>query len=248
MIQLFITDIDGCITDPFVTPNWKPFSEIRQMNLNSRFDKNIPPLTICTGRPMPYAEAMAQILDIRLPFLFESGGGMYDTKRNELIWNSALTKEREKEVVEIKDWVNKNLIEKYPSSIAEFAKFTDIGIINPNPNIICRNRDEAEVFIGENFPHFEVHFTEVSVNIILKKANKGEGIKILANHLGACLSEIAYIGDSSGDISCLKKVQLPFAPANAADPVKQVARVLKGKSTDGVLEAYQFIIEYNQNY
>lgn len=248
MIKLFITDLDGCMTDPFITPDWKTFSKIRQMNLNSHLDENIPPLTICTGRPMPYAEAMAQILGIRLPFLFESGGGMYDVNKNVLTWNTALTKEREQEVTEIKAWAKKHLIDTYPSSIAEFAKFTDIGIINPDSAIIYEIRDKAEEFIAKNFSHFEVHFTEVSVNIILKKANKGEGIKMIANHLGCDLSEIAYIGDSSGDIPGLKIVRLPFAPSNAADSVKQVARVLTGKSTHGVLQAYHSIIEYNLNY
>ena len=36
---------------------------------------------------------------------------------------------------------------------------------------------------------------------------------MIANHLGCDLSEIAYIGDSSGDIG-LKIVRLPFAPSN----------------------------------
>ncbi len=248
MIKLFITDLDGCITDPFVTPDWKTFSKVRQLNLNSHFDFNIPPLTICTGRPMPYAEAMAQILGIRLPFLFESGGGMYDVEKNELTWNPALTKEREDEVVEIKAWAKEHLIERFPSSIAEFAKFTDIGVINPDSSVIYKSRDLAEEFISANYPHFEVHFTEVSVNIILKKANKGEGIKMICEHLGFDLSEVAYIGDSSGDIPGLKIVKLPFAPANASPPVKEITHVLKGKSTDGVLEAYHAIIEYNLNY
>lgn len=248
MIKLFITDLDGCISDPFITPDWQAFSKVRNIHLNSHFDDNIPPLSICTGRPMPYAEAMAQILGIRLPFLFESGGGMYDVEKNKLTWTPFLTKERGEEVKELKAWAKSELIAAFPSSISEFTKFTDIGIINPDCNIIFEIRDIAEQHIQAHYPYFEVHFTEVSVNIILKKSNKAEGIKLLASHLGYDLSEIAYIGDSSGDISALKIVKLPFAPANATNPVKKVANVMKGKSTDGVLEAYYTIIEYNLNY
>jgi hydroxymethylpyrimidine pyrophosphatase-like HAD family hydrolase len=173
---------------------------------------------------------------------------MYDVEKNILTWNPALTKEREQEVVEIKAWAKERLIERFPSSIAEFAKFTDIGVINPDSKVIYESRDIATEYIDANYPHFEVHFTEVSVNIILKKANKGEGIRMITNHLGYDLTEIAYIGDSSGDIPGLKIVQLPFAPANASAPVKEIARVMTGKSTDGVLEAYHSIIEYNLNY
>ncbi|MCR9132574.1 MAG: HAD-IIB family hydrolase [bacterium] len=248
MIKLFITDLDGCVTDPFITPDWKAFSKIRQLNLNSHYDPNIPPLTICTGRPMPYAEAMAQILGIRIPFLFESGGGMYDVAKNELTWTPELNDERKREVKEIKKWAVEKFINSYEATIPEFAKFTDVGIINQNSEIIYEIRDASKEFISNNYPHFEVHHTEVSVNIILKKANKGEGIKMICKHFGYSLDEVAYIGDSSGDIPGLNIVKLPFAPVNAAEPVKQVADVMRGKSTDGVLEAYHKIIEYNINY
>ena len=247
MIKLFITDLDGCVSDPFITPNWDSFSQIRELNLNSNSENNIPPLTICTGRPMPYAEAMAQVLGIRLPFLFESGGGMYDVEKNVLTWNPALTKEREQEVVEIKEWAKELFLDKFPSCIPEFAKFTDIGVINPDTKLIYKIRDIAEEYISENYPHFEVHFTEISLNIILKEANKGEGIKWICNHFGYNLDEVAYIGDSSGDVPGLNIVGMPFAPANGADSVKSVpgVTVTNGKSTHGVLEAYHTIIKRN---
>lgn len=246
MIKLFITDLDGCVTDPFITPRWNFFSQIRALNLRSEDDLRIPRLTICTGRPMPYAEAMAQVLGIRLPFLFESGGGMYDVQKNQLMWTPALTKEREREVNEIKEWARVHLIEKYPSSIPEFAKFTDIGVINPDSDIINEITALSREYISANYEHFEVHHTEVSVNIILRQANKGEGIKWICRHLGYELNEVAYIGDSSGDIPGLRIVGQPFAPANAAPKVKQVARVMQGTSTEGVLQAYQLLVQFNQ--
>lgn len=246
MIKLFITDLDGCVTDPFTTPDWDAFSKIRELNLESENDLTIPPLSICTGRPMPYAEAMAQILGIKLPFIFESGGGMYDVVRNELIWTSALNQEKEEEIDEIKKWGRKIISEKYPTSIPEFAKHTDIGFINPDTSMIERIFQESIELVTEHFDSFEVHNTPVSVNIILKKANKGEGIKMLCKHLGYDLSEVAYIGDSSGDVPGLKIVGAPFAPNNAAKVAKDVAEVVQGNSTNGVLEAYFKIIERNR--
>src|SRR5690625_6436425 len=67
MIKLFVTDLDGCISYPYRTPNWEAIQEIRDLNIASRSIPEIPPLTICTGRPHPYAEAVAQWLDVRLP-------------------------------------------------------------------------------------------------------------------------------------------------------------------------------------
>jgi len=245
MIKLFITDLDGCMTDPFITPDWDAYSQIRALNLASKNDITIPPLSICTGRPMPYAEAQAQILGIRLPFVFESGGGMYDVESNKITWSSALTDQAKKEVLEIKAWSKEYLIKPNKAAIPEFAKFTDIGIIHQDTSLIDEMFDKSVEYISKKYDLFEVHKTEVSVNIILKKANKGEGIKMLCKHFGYELEEVAYIGDSSGDIPGLKIVGMPFAPSNAAQITKDVAEVTVGRSTKGVLEAYHKIIERN---
>src|SRR5690625_7499307 len=74
MIKLFVTDLDACISYPHRTPNWDAIQEIRDLCLANRSNPEIPPLTICTGSPHPYAEAVAQWLDVRLPFVFESAG------------------------------------------------------------------------------------------------------------------------------------------------------------------------------
>lgn len=245
MIKLFITDLDGCMTDPFITPDWGAYSKVRALNLKSSEDRSIPPLTICTGRPMPYAEAMAQILGVEIPFVFESGGGMYDVKNNKITWTPSLTDEVTKQVMEIKKWSQDNLIARYPGSIPEFAKYTDIGIIHQDASVIDEINKISLEFISERYPLFEVHYTPVSVNIILKKANKGQGIRMLCKELGLSLDEVAYIGDSSGDVPGLEIVGFPFAPVNAADPTKAVAKVTEGRATFGVLEAYHSIIEHN---
>lgn len=245
MIKLFITDLDGCMTDPFITPDWDAYSQIRALNLASNGDDSVPPLSICTGRPMPYAEAQAQVLGIRIPFVFESGGGMYDVVENKITWSKALTDQAKREVLEIKEWSKEHLIKPNRGSIPEFAKFTDIGIIHQNTEIVDDMYEKSVRYISETYKLFEVHKTEVSVNIILKKANKGEGIKMLCNHFELNLEEVAYIGDSSGDIPGLKIVGMPFAPSNAAQGTKDVAEVTISRSTNGVLEAYHKIIERN---
>lgn len=246
MIKLFITDLDGCVTDPFITPDWEAYTTLRELNLKSYDDELIPSLSICTGRPMPYAEAMAQILGIQLPFIFESGGGMYDVTQNKLTWTPALTDEIREQVIDLKNWTKEHVIAQYPGSIPEFAKFTDIGIIHQEKSVVDEFFEVCVEHIQSNYEAFEVHKTEVSVNIILKKANKGEGIRMLCNELGFGLDEVAYIGDSSGDVPGLKIVGFPFAPANAATMTKEAAKyVTEGKSTKGVVEAYHKIIGYN---
>lgn len=247
MIKLFITDLDGCVAHPFLSPDWEALSRIKSLNIESKDDENIPALTICSGRPFPYVEAVGQWLDVDKPMLFESGGGMYDINTNEITWNPHFNSEAKKAVGEIKEWMEKTLIKNYKGTYPEFAKYTDAGLVNPDTSKIALMHDEVLNHINGNYPMFEVHTTDVSVNIILKKANKGEGIRFLCEKLNIDLQEVAYIGDSSGDIPGLKIVGRSFAPSNAKPFVKEVADTVTEKAaTEGVVEAYELLIEHNK--
>ncbi|MDR9416137.1 MAG: HAD-IIB family hydrolase [Gracilimonas sp.] len=245
MIKLFITDLDGCISHPFKTPNWEHISEIRKLNQESRTNETIPALTICSGRPFPYVEAVGQWLDVEVPVVFESGGGMYDIKTNEITWNPHFDEDAREAVLEIKDWIENVLIKNYEGTYPEFAKYTDAGLVNPDPAKVKKMHDELLNFVPKRFPMFEIHATEISVNVILKKANKGIGITHLSEDLELDLEETAYIGDSSGDIPGLKIVGRSFAPQNAASFVKKVVDHEVGEATLGVLEAYKMLIDFN---
>ncbi len=168
MIKLFITDLDGCISMPFIPPKWEVITEIKKLNELSKADETIPALTICTGRPMPYAEAVYQWLGMYKPFLFESGGGVYDMSMNKLYWHPTFDKEREQELNKLKLHLREHFIDKYPNTIPEFAKFTDSGIINPDPKVISEMYPQIKDYVNANYPNFEVHYTDVSINVISK--------------------------------------------------------------------------------
>lgn len=247
MIKLFITDLDGCLAHPFETPDWEAITRIRELNHKSRDNEEIPPLTICSGRPFPYVEALAQWLSVEHPVLFESGGGMYRFEDNLLEWHPCFDEEARNSISEIKEWLETTVIRNYSGTIPEFSKFTDAGLVNPDPHKIARMHKEIEHFIGRNYPMFQVYDTDVSVNIILKEANKGAGIRFLCDKLGLDLSEVAYIGDSGGDIPALEIVGRAYAPVNAKDYTKAVVHKVTGEATHGVLEAYEDIIASNLN-
>jgi HAD superfamily hydrolase (TIGR01484 family) len=246
MIKLFITDLDGCLAHPFLSPDWEAISQIRALNMQSREDTTIPKLTICSGRPFPYVEAVGQWLNVDIPMLFESGGGMYDINTNEITWNPHFNKEAREAVTEIKTWMEKTLIKHYKGTYPEFAKFTDAGLVNPDPAKIALMHDEVLNYVGTKYPMFEVHVTDVSVNVILKKTNKGQGIRNLCEKLNIGLDEVAYIGDSSGDIPGLEIVGKSYAPKNAKEYVKEIVDSVTQEATLGVLEVYEELIAANR--
>jgi hydroxymethylpyrimidine pyrophosphatase-like HAD family hydrolase len=245
MIQLFITDIDGCLMKPMEIPRWDILTEIRSLNEQSKHDSTIPSLTLCTGRPMPYAEAVAQIMGIEQPIVFESAG-VFDPVHYRFHLNKTFTDEASGQISALKEWLTKQIINKHEGFTLEFSKLMDAGIIHRDQAMIQQVLPSIRKYVGTKYGDFEVHHTDVSVNIILKNNNKKAGIQKLCEINEITPSEIAYIGDSSGDISGLTISGHPFSPSNATEDVKNISRTMPSENSEAVLAAYQEVIEHNR--
>ncbi len=246
MIKLFVTDLDVCISYPFKTPNWDNINIIRDLNIRSRSDDAIPPLSICTGRPYPYAEAVAQWLDIRLPFVFESAG-LYHWEGNRIETALKNPDNRLEAISEMKEWIKEVILSNFNSTNLEFTKMMDAGIVSPDKDVIKQIYPLVEEKVSNDFPELEFHATDISINILMNGNNKLQGMKLLANALNITLDDIAYIGDTGGDIPALEKVKMPFCPSNATRGVKNVSQNLDAETSDAVLMAYDEIISYNRS-
>ena len=245
MIRLFVTDLDGCIATPFETPDWEAITEIRALNQASRTDSTIPQLTLCTGRPFPYAEAVAQWLDVKIPFIFESAA-LYDWDANRVETLFDGQREMLRPVERFKQWLSEVLLPQYPGTMPEFAKMMDAGVVCPDPALNLKIHSVIQDKVAAEYPELEVHYTEVSVNVLMAGQSKVRGIELLEKKLGIDRSQMAFIGDSTGDISAMKAVSKPFAPLNALEEVKVHASVVNFETTRAVLEAYHSLIRENR--
>lgn len=269
-IKLFVLDIDGCLTMPFQTPDWKALSDIRSLHEASESDPTIPPLTLCTGRPLPYAESVAQWLGIRNPFVFESAtlfkwngnqiiSGLPTLEQNNEKIQTASIQELYhspllKPILQMKEWLVTHLIPNYPGAVLEFTKLMDAGIVSDNTDDIREMHQKIIEHIDryhrvEGRSLLEVHHTDISVNVLIKGNNKSMGLKLIEKETQIPIGEFAYIGDSSGDVPALRIAGRGFAPLNASDEVKKIldVTVLPVESTQAVLAAYHSIIEFNRS-
>lgn len=246
MIKLFITDLDGCLTYPFQTPDWDLITRLRDYNKLSRTDPTVPALTICTGRPQPYAEAVAQWLDIEYPVIFESGGGLYKPRVNELRWSPFLTDNMVKHLEHIRTYVTHEILPDYHNCFLEYAKYTDVGVVSAHFSEIQDIYSRIEQYVLERYTEFEIHYTEVSCNVITKACNKGAGVVYLSETTAISTEQMAYIGDGTNDIPALNKVKRPFAPENAREETRKVAEVINQTTTAAVVKAYERVIADNR--
>lgn len=248
MIKLFVTDLDGCLSHPFKTPDWAGINAIRELNLKSREEEQgiIPKLTLCTGRPFPYAEAVAQWLDIRLPFIFESAG-LYHWEGNRIVTALKSGEEQLEPINKMRKWLKNEVLPDYPGAIIEFTKMMDAGVVCMDQKIIEEIHQRVIEKVYGLDPKPEVHATDISVNILLPGNDKLQGLKLLSESIGIRLDQMAYIGDSSGDVPAMKQVKMAFAPINARQIAKDHGEVIDKEATLAVLEAYERIIKYNNS-
>jgi len=71
---------------------------------------------------------------------------------------------------------------------------------------------------------------------------KAEGITWLAHEMGLEVDQVAFIGDTNGDLPALEIVGRSFCPANGQDPVKaRVDHASELDDVDAVIEAWEMV-------
>ncbi|MFB6230851.1 MAG: HAD family hydrolase [Salinibacter sp.] len=249
MIELFVTDIDGCLGQPYVPYDLDGLATLRRYaEAAGRPDDSskAPALTICSGRPYPYVEALTQVLGVSTPVLFESGGGQFDPVSARTTWSPQWTDEQEAALEAVRHWF---VTECIPGTglMLDRAKHTQAGVITPNEDEIPPLRPRVERFVEENALGLHVFTTDNSVDVVPEGITKRHGLEWLADTLESELEEIAYIGDTDGDLSALEAVGTSFAPANAQEAVRaQVDHVTESPAIEGTIEAYRHCRRQNE--
>lgn len=248
MIELFVTDIDGCLGRPYVPYDLDGLATLREYAVAAGQPGDHPTrpaLTICSGRPYPYVEALTQTLRITTPVLFEAGAGQFDPVSAKTTWSPHWTDDLASTMEELRHWL---VTECIPGTrlMLDHAKRTHAGVITPDEDEITELRPKVEQFVDANADGLHVFTTDNSVDIVPAGITKRHGLTWLADTLDVEMDEIAYIGDTNGDLEALAAVGTSFAPANAHEVVReQVDVVTDGRVLDGTLQAYNYCLRLN---
>ncbi len=221
-IRLFVCDIDGCLSKGS-THSFDPelIAAFAETNRLSRIDPDVPAITFCTGRTMPYVECLLQVIDGRVPALCENGTVLFDPIEYEIVVSPHLGENERDLLQRMKALIDTNLICKDVQH--EYGKFTHFTLLVSPPETSEELAHRAAKLAEEFGDSFVVETTKMCVHVTFRHIHKGTGIEWLAEKTGVDPAEMAGIGDARPDIPFLEQVGLACAPANAHPDVKALA-------------------------
>lgn len=235
--DLIVSDIDGCLQPESSTPmDLASLARVAEWNAKSAAEGELPLVTLCSGRPQPFAEAMCKLLgNVHAPCVAENGVWVYDPRGNEYIMDPAITSAQLEMVHEASAWLRQ---EYGPLGVTQQpGKVASISLYHPRTEVLKEIQPViAERFEAKNWP-LRVSMTWLYINCDLTHISKATGMKRLMELAGVKAERLAGIGDTMSDLAIRENVAWFACPANAAEEIKRRADFVAGESeARGVVE------------
>ena len=246
MIQLFLSDIDGCLAEPYTAFDAAAFAQLRAWARRAETDPRFPRIGILTGRSYGYTEAVAQALGLAAPALFESGAGRFDLAASRITWHPDLTADVEGELARARAFLLSDIVPRSETVSYDFGKRSQAGIVTPRSGECEQFLPEIQAFVAAETPRLRAYHTPFSIDVIAHELTKVNALGWVAESEGVTLDALAFIGDTVGDAEAIAAAGLGAAPANGDDAARGAADlVTEGAVTEGVLEAYRACLRRN---
>jgi hydroxymethylpyrimidine pyrophosphatase-like HAD family hydrolase len=184
---------------------------------------DLAPMTLCTGRPQPYVEAMMKLLDIRYPVICENGAVLYDLASNEATYAPGVTHEKIAQLRALRCYIEDELLTHYDGAVIQFGKEAQLSVFCKHPEIFGRMGQQVAEFVAKHGPEVVINTSHFYLNISLAKLDKGTAIAHILNQVGLKRDEVAGIGDTVGDMPLRDAVGFFACPSNAVPQIKEVA-------------------------
>lgn len=223
-IKAVFCDNEGCISPGknLAFPLFD-FVQIRELR------KNYPKIgfSICTGRPVPYVEALAQALDLLnspIPCVCEGGAVLYWSNSDR--WEALASLTGSDELMRI---LRPGSYRVEPGKVACLSLYpADGATVEDLYDAISEEAAQDA---------YNVTMSAVAVDVTPVGIDKGYGVREVCRRASISLAEVLCIGDSLNDVPMLKTGGYSACPQNATRQVKEMVDfVARSESTLGVLE------------
>ena len=122
-------------------------------------------------------------------------------------------------------------VKAHPDQVAK------INFYHETPEARDRTRERLA---ASSLPLTLADAEQTSVECSAQGVSKGEGLRVLAEHLGATLADVVAVGDSDNDSTALAAVGMPVAMGNATESIRRMAKLrVADNDHDGIVEVVQ---------
>jgi hydroxymethylpyrimidine pyrophosphatase-like HAD family hydrolase len=225
-VELIVLDVDGVLSKGEAQPfDLSLFERLADLNRRARQGEPVPAVTLNTGRPSPYVEAVMQAIDGWQPALYESGAGLYFPQTYQFQTTPLLTPNQATVLQEIVNRLDQTVVQS-GRAYWQPGKTICYSLIARPPLTITDFYAEVKSTVAKISDQFVVTPAIFALNIHPTAVNKGTGLQWLAQVTGVDPARIGGVGDSAGDVDFLRLVGYSAAPANVTDEVKAVVRYI----------------------
>jgi hydroxymethylpyrimidine pyrophosphatase-like HAD family hydrolase len=202
-----------------------------------------PPVILCTGRQIPYAEAVTQMIGAFFPGYYsvvENGAFLYDVASNVIEPNPLLTPEHRDILAEVRRYTD-GVVQRHGAR-KEYGKEICISLNPPAGMAIA----EWFSIVRESLEPWQellnVTHSMSAVDITPAGIDKAAGLRAVSEKTGIPCEAMLGVGDTRGDWPMLKLVGTAVGPANATEDVRSVAAYIA--PAEEALGAAQIIEKY----
>jgi hydroxymethylpyrimidine pyrophosphatase-like HAD family hydrolase len=225
-MKLIVLDCDGIISKgEGFSFDLKLFARLADLNRRARRGEPVPAVTLNTGRPSPYVEAVLQAIEGWQPALYEIGAGLYSPQTYEFRANPVLTEAHRRHLHEFLAMVDQAVV-AHGRAYWQPGKSVCHSLFAQRPHSIAEIRTDVEEIATTFSNEIVVETAGQALNIHPAGIDKGVGLTWLAQVTDIAPAEMAGAGDSSSDIAFLRLVGSSAAPANATVAVKEAVDFL----------------------
>ncbi len=236
-----ISDIDGCLGPESHAPmRIDLLAQVARLNREHEAawtpQGDQPIVTLCSGRPQPYAEAMCRLLhNTRIPVVAEMGVWLYDPRDNAFLIDPAITPQHLDTVALAQTWIRREL---GPLGVViQPGKTASISLWHPDTDRLMAWKPKLiDHFAHEGWP-LRVSSTVAWINCDLAHVSKATGIARMMQMMDITREHAAGIGDTMGDLAIREKVAFFACPSNADERLKAHADYVSPHAEiEGVLD------------
>lgn len=242
-VKLVLCDIDGCLNSGFSAPLDLP-SLICITAQISRLRDQSTVVTLCTGRPPAYAQAIGQALGITAHMIVENGAALFDP----------LTGQYEP----LSSPSDRSALDKFSATLMKHPEWSqrlrqEVGkqacLSLNGPEISYRSPTKIRALMEQlqalpDAERFDWSYSTSAIDITPKGISKAFGAQHLLDAMQLTWGQVAAIGDSNNDLPVLKRAIMGLCPANADAEVRKYATFTSSKPyAEGVTQLLNFVEE-----